>query len=264
MGKVSDDYDAWAPYYDLVHQGLAGEAEFYVLEAARTDGPVLELGCGTGRIAIAMAMTGVDVVGLDISPGMLAVCEEKLAEVGPVKGSLTLVQGDMRTFALDAGFSLIIMPYRSFMHLVEPADQEACLRRVHAHLKPGGRFVMNQWAAKPSAVMRAIQEAPRGGMMPVDCYDAGEGYRVEHFHGACYDEFNQLIEEEHLLRERDSDDTVVHEERLRMVRTWATPREMRRLVTLCGFEIEYLFGGFGGEPFVPESTEMVWVLKRPA
>ena len=76
------DFDVWAAYYDLVHKGLPGEAEFYLGQAVKRGGPVLEVGCGTGRIAISMAMSGLDVTGIDNSAGMLALCREKMAAVG--------------------------------------------------------------------------------------------------------------------------------------------------------------------------------------
>ena len=85
------EFDAWAEYYDIIHQGLSGEAEFYVGQAVRIGGRTLELGCGTGRIAIPMAMSGVAVTGLDRSDAMLAICREKLSAAGPLSGSPRLL-----------------------------------------------------------------------------------------------------------------------------------------------------------------------------
>ena len=114
------EFDAWAPYYDLVHKGLPGEAEFYVGQAVRLGGETLELGCGTGRIAIPMAMSGVCVRGLDNSPAMLEMCREKHRAVGETPGALTLIEGDMRDFSLDKRFGFVALAYRTFMHLLTP------------------------------------------------------------------------------------------------------------------------------------------------
>ena len=104
--KEQPEFDGWAPYYDLIHKGLPGEAEFYVGQAVRIGGPTLELGCGTGRVAIPMAMSGVDVIGLDLSPRMLELCREKSEAVSPLQGSIELVEGDMATFDFHAKSSV--------------------------------------------------------------------------------------------------------------------------------------------------------------
>ncbi len=260
--RARREYDCWAPYYDLVHPGLPGEAEFYVMEGVRCGGEVLELGVGTGRIAIPMAMTGASVTGLDISPEMLALCREKIEAVGTLKGRILLAEGDMRSFDLPRRFTLIIAPYRSFMHLLDHGAQADCLHRVHEHLVPGGRFIMNQWAARPTAIVRAMQSMPQGGLMPVEQYTVDEDTLVDHFHAAHYDEHRQLIREDHLLRERDRSGRVNHEARLTLTRAWATPREMEALARGCGFEVERVFGDFDGSPFGAESTEMIWFLRR--
>lgn len=262
LSRAREEYEAWAPYYDLVHSGLPGEAEFYVTEGVMCGGEVLELGVGTGRIAIPIAMSGGSVTGLDISPAMLTICREKLAAVSPVKGRVELIEGDMRSFDLGHQFALVICPYRSFMHLLRYEDQADCLRCVLAHLAPGGRFIMNQWAARPTAVVRAMEMTPKGGLMPVEQYSVDEDTVVDHFHAARYDEHAQTITEEHLLRERIRAGEVLHEDRIGLVRAWTTPREMEALVRGCGFVVEGVWGGFDGRPFGPESTEMIWCLRE--
>ena len=145
-GNAMAVFDGWAEYYDLIHQGLPGEAEFYVGNAMRQGGRTLELGCGTGRLAIPMAMSGVDVVGLDNSKAMLDCCREKLAEIGDTPGRLDLVQGDMRAFAFAGCFELAVIAYRTFMHLLTNEERRACLSAVHRHLAAGGVLMMNYWS----------------------------------------------------------------------------------------------------------------------
>ena len=78
------EFDSWAAYYDYLHPGLPGEAEFYGGQALRRGGPVLEAGCGTGRLAILMAMSGLKVTGVDNSAAMLAVCAQPNATLAQV------------------------------------------------------------------------------------------------------------------------------------------------------------------------------------
>jgi SAM-dependent methyltransferase len=105
---------------------------------------VLELGCGTGRVLIPTARAGIEIAGLDASPAMLAVCRDRLAEEPEsVRSRVTLVQGDMRSFALDRRFGLVTLPFRPFQHLLTVEDQLACLAAIRGHLLPGGRVILD-------------------------------------------------------------------------------------------------------------------------
>jgi SAM-dependent methyltransferase len=258
------ELDAWARYYDFIHLGLPGEAEFYVMEALRRGGATLELGCGTGRVCIPMAMSGVDATGLDFSQKMLAVCRAKARAVRPLKGTLTLAHADMRHFDLGRKFSLIVIPYRGFMHLLGPEDQRRCLQCVRSHLAPDGLLLLNVWAAKPTTLAHAIrmydsEEPWFSESIPLD----EEGVVLNHYHAAHYDEFEQRILEQHRMDTVDAEGRLLETQRLTLTRTWFTPREMEHLVVSCGFAIEAVWGDFDGEALGEDSNEMIWFL-RPA
>lgn len=259
------EFDPWAIYYDLIHTGLPDEAEFYAGLAVTHGGPVLELGCGTGRIAILLAMSGLDVTGMDNSPPMLEVCSEKLAQAAPVSGRLHLVEGDMRDFELGQRFPLALMTYRTFMHCLTPEEQLACLACIYRHLEPGGELVCNLWAAHPGTLARFPTAYDENtfqmvGKTPIP----GEGLLLEHMHTAWRDDFLQLLHERHWLREVDPEGRLAHEEQLRMTRAWLTPREMEHLVARAGFTTLAVLGDFTGTSLGPEHTEMVWRLLKPA
>lgn len=255
-------YDDWAEYYDLIHTGLPGEAEFYVSQAVRVGGRALELGCGTGRIAIPIAMCGIDVTGLDNSEPMLEICRDKIEAVGKTPGTLELVCADMTDFSLDTQFDYIAMPYRTFMHLLTQDDQRRCLACVHRHLKDGGVFILNVWAATPSAIVPNL--GPDDGALEfAGRYTIpGSEDSVLNHHSVSYDEFTQVLVEQHLLQEIDGDGAVLRTTTLPLVRTWLTLREMDNLVRLCGFQVDALFGDFDCTPFSKDSTEMIWALKK--
>ena len=258
------DFDPWAPYYDLIHKGLPGEAEFYVGQAIKRGGPVLEIGCGTGRIAIPIALSGVDVAGLDNSGNMLALCREKMAQIGETPGALTLIDADMRDFSLHKQYPLILMTYRTFMHCLTPEEQLACLACIHEHLTPGGALFLNVWAANAAALFAFPASFQEDTERLLECMPVpGEDIVLEHFYTAWRDDFRQVIHERHSLREVDSDGNQIHEEALRMTRAWFTPREMEHLLCRAGFEIEAVLGDFDGAPLGPEHKEMVWHVRRP-
>lgn len=110
---------------------------FWVEECVRAAGPALELGCGTGRVTIPLAMAGIDVTGLDSSESMLRRARRKSAAANL---EIPWVEGDMRFFDLGREFGLIFVPLASFAHMSASGDAEACLARVSEHLAPGGRF----------------------------------------------------------------------------------------------------------------------------
>jgi len=269
------EFDVWAEYYDLIHDGLSGDVAFYVEQARSAGGPTLELGVGTGRIAIPMAKAGVHVTGIDNSAAMLEVCRKKVKAAGRLPGRLELIHADMADFdrqgrgtsgaGLGRRFACIAMPYRTFMHLLTPEDQRRCLRAVHRRLTRQGRFVLNTWAPRAEVIASvlggpAAEKLRLAGRYPVP----DRGVVVEHCCASCCDDFRQIITELHVLREIDDDGTTLRERRVPLVRAWTTPREMENLLLLCGFEVRGLYGDFEGGTFTEASTEAVWVLGRGA
>ncbi len=135
---VAEFYDHIGPYRD--RQDVA----FFVEMARESGGPVLEIGCGTGRVLIPTARSGVEIVGLDNSERMLALCGEKLSHEAPeVQSRVKLVRGDMRRFDLGRAFKLITTPFRPFQHLIAVEDQLSCLASIHRHLVDGGRLILD-------------------------------------------------------------------------------------------------------------------------
>src|SRR5512132_1222188 len=121
--------------YDLAF-GPGPCEPFYREEARRAAGPVLELACGTGRLTVPIARDGHEIVGLDASPAMLgaARCKAKQARL---RGA-TFVRADMRSFALEGRFALVIVSCNSLAHLTTNDDLTACFFRIREHLRPGG------------------------------------------------------------------------------------------------------------------------------
>jgi SAM-dependent methyltransferase len=128
MGAAADTMNDVPFYLDLARQ------------AAAAGHAVLELGCGTGRVTLAIAREGIDIVGLDNAPPMLDIARRKATLEGV---ELTWVEADMGRFHLDRLFSLVIIPYRSFLHLLTDEDQASCLEAIRNHLVPGGRLALS-------------------------------------------------------------------------------------------------------------------------
>ena len=140
-----DEYKSIAELYDyIVPYQERQDVSFFVEAARESGGPVLEVGCGTGRVLIPTARAGIEITGLDLSPHMLKVCREKLqAEPEEVRSRVRLVEGDMRRFELSRTFRLITLPFRPFQHLTTVADQLACLGCLSRALAVEGKLILD-------------------------------------------------------------------------------------------------------------------------
>jgi ubiquinone/menaquinone biosynthesis C-methylase UbiE len=148
MDHFYEDADSlFVKAYDAFYVGgapIGGDVAFYERLARETGGGVLELACGTGRIALALAEMGLEVTGVDISEGMLSVARRKAAaRPASLQRHLTLIHQDMSQLNLDRRFGFVFVPARSFQHLLTIDLQRQALEAIHRHLEPTGRLVLH-------------------------------------------------------------------------------------------------------------------------
>jgi SAM-dependent methyltransferase len=250
-----------AAFYDHVATGVEGDIAFYVEEAQAAGDPVLELGCGTGRILFPIAEAGRDVVGLDASADMLAIAGEKLARRAPdLRSRVQLVRGDMRDFALARRFALVTIPYRAFLHNLSVEDQRRTLARVRDHLAPDGRLVFNVFDPKVQ-----LLAAGRWSMPPDrrrEFVHPRTGNRVTIIEDFRYHLDRQLVDGAFIFEEIDgTTGAIVSTTRSPLTLRYIFRYEMEHLLSLAGFRVERLFGDFKRGPF-RAGGEQVWVAKR--
>ena len=148
-----DDADL-ASLYDAFP--FTDDLAFYTGLAGTQRGPVLELGCGTGRILLPLAGAGHQVLGVDTSPHMLALARDKLASAGPeVAARVRLVQGDLRYLELRERFDLAIVAVKTFAYLITRHDQQRALAAICAHLRPGGLLAIDLLNPTPDWLSRS-------------------------------------------------------------------------------------------------------------
>jgi SAM-dependent methyltransferase len=135
-------YDEIAAFYDPWSRSVTEDVGFYVDEALAAGGPVVELGVGTGRIAVPIARAGVNVIGVDSSPGMLDLARAAAEEAG-VADRIDLRLGDLREPPVAERVPLVICPFRSLLHMETEAEKLRALRAARALLAEGGRFVFD-------------------------------------------------------------------------------------------------------------------------
>ncbi|MEI6136131.1 MAG: methyltransferase domain-containing protein [Chloroflexota bacterium] len=245
-----NDYYRLAPaLYDETARGVPGDIEFYRDLAVASGGPVVELGVGTGRIAIPTAAAGVEVIGIDLVPEMLEVARTR-AEAAGVTSMLRLVEGDMRTFTVETPVPLVTIPFRAFLHNLEDADQLETLRACHRALLPGGRLALNVFNPDLSIARRWAGRSERH----YEPFDAAG--KVEVHNDFDIRPARQTVTSK--LRWRE--DGAVRRGSLTL--RYVGREEMEALLAATGFEVESLFGDCLGSPFGDHSTELVWVARR--
>ncbi|MBT9145198.1 MAG: dTDP-3-amino-3,4,6-trideoxy-alpha-D-glucopyranose [candidate division WS2 bacterium] len=142
-------------HYDQRCQGLTQDIPFWVSRARKYGDPVLELACGTGRVAIPLAKEWFLITGIDISEPMLAEARRKSSREGTV---VEWIKTDIRDFELGKKFPLVIFPANTICHLLDLEDLEACLSCVKRHLTPSGRFVIEVFSPRLDILLRNPKE----------------------------------------------------------------------------------------------------------
>jgi SAM-dependent methyltransferase len=237
-----DEYAAIADLYDYVgpYRALT-DISFYVDAASESGGPVLELGCGTGRVLIPTAHAGIAITGLDLSPGMLDVCRQRLAdEPAEVQSRAQLVHSSMTDFRLGRTFRLVTIPFRPFQHLLTVADQLACLACIRRHLAPDGSLVFDLF--NPS--LDAIVNNPIGvELAPEPEFTTPDGRRVVRCHKTVSrDRFQQIGRFELIYDVTHPDgrtERLIHAFAMRYFFRF----EAEHLLARAGFEVEHLYAG---------------------
>ena len=230
-------YDRIARIYDPWSVSVTEDVGFYVDEALAAGGPVVELAVGTGRIAVPTAKAGVHVIGVDESPGMLAVARE-YAEREGVSDRLDLRVGDMREPPVSERVPLVTVPFRSLLHMPTEAEKTRALAAAAALLEPHGLLVFDVFA--PSR--EDIEET--------------DGLWIERepgiFERADWDARARTL----ALSVRS------HEQTTTMELHWLSAAEWNAVIEDAGLEVEALYGWFDGRPF-DGGEDQIWVCKRP-
>jgi SAM-dependent methyltransferase len=173
----SDPYDDIAIWYDLEHADFADDIEMYRDFAAGTGGPILELGCGSGRVLIPLAVAGPHVIGVDASATMLARCRAA-AQAAGIGARVALHQDDMADLHLsEHGVTLAIVALGTFNHLTTLAQRRAALAAIRAHMAPGALLVVDLAQAD---ARRFAQAAESGQVIHIGTWRDATGTILTH------------------------------------------------------------------------------------
>jgi SAM-dependent methyltransferase len=232
---VSSPYDAIAELYDPWSVSVVEDVGFYLEEARRSGGPVVELGVGTGRIAIPIAADGVRVIGVDSSRRMLEVCARRAALAGV---DVDLRLGDLREPPVRETVPLVICPFRSLLHMHADDDRRDVLAAVLELLRPGGRFVFDVFTPGADDIAQT--------------HDRWLEREPGIFELARWDEVRRTL----TLTVRGPEGETT------MALAWLAPREWRALLEEADFEVEACYGWFDRKPY-DGGDDTVWIARKP-
>jgi len=231
---------------------------FYVDEARRTDGKILEIASGTGRVLIPIARAGKEITGVDLSRKMIERCSERVAtEPDDVRARITLVEGDMRDFSVEDRFALAIIPFRPMQHLMTIEDQLSCLDAIRRHLVPGGRLIFDVFNPDLARI-----GSPLAGEMndtPETPLPDGSSFRRSARMVAVHrtDQVNDVELIYYLTFPDGTTARRVHAFGMR----WYMRPELEHLVARAGFTLDTIYGNFDRSILTDASPEMIVVAR---
>jgi SAM-dependent methyltransferase len=236
VAATADPYGALGTAYDAWCRSVTEDIAFYVDLAVASGGPVLEIGVGSGRIAVPTALAGVEVVGVDVSDAMLELAR---AKARPHALALRLMRADMRRLPDLGTFPLVTVPFRALLHLRDDEERLAVLTSLRERLRPGGTLAFDVF--HPDRV------------------------DIEETHGRWL-EREPGIHERADWRPDARSLTLAVRTRGReasMELWWAEPRTWAGLLAQAGFDDVLCYGGFDRGPLLIDSPDSVWVATAP-
>ena len=232
-------YDEIAAYYDLEHRSFTDDIDLYLQFIEAAGDPVLELGCGTGRIVRAIAEAGFDVTGVDSSAQMLAFARHALP-AGEIEGEITLVEGDFgrNELVAEESFGVAIVALDSLLHAQTQADQLRVLRAAWTALDPRGQLVVDVVNPTPARLL-----AMDGDLTFSGTWGMADGARLDKLVAQHADPATQLIENE-IWYEVTTATGAVKRTRTAFSQRWISAAELVLMLQLTGFQDWRIYGSY--------------------
>lgn len=247
-----DPYDKIADLYDVYVQTDL-DIPFFVAEAQRTSGKVLELMVGTGRVTLPLVQAGADLVAVDRAGKLLDVLRAKLAAQGL---SAQVITQDVRQLALEDRFALVLIPFHAFPEITDPVEQLETLRRIHAHMTPGARCIIT--LHNPEVRRRSIDDQLR----LVARRPHGEG-ELLFWLLQQYDVASRQVTVLEFFEEYDADGIMQRRRMVDLRFTLLEQAAFEDLIAQAGFRVLDIYGDYQRSPFDPASSPfMIYVLGR--
>ena len=249
---VYDQEGSWlADLYDADYEEIrtpGGDVDFYVEEARGADGPVVEFGCGTGRILVPTAEAAVAITGVDLSRDMLDKARKNLEARG---ATAELRFGDMLDHDAGRRFALVTIPFRPLAHIIQTENHLRLFQNMRRHLAPGGRLVFDHFQFDPKLAGEESLEMER----------EEDGRKIRRYGTSRSDVSKQVLDVTLRWEIEDAEGRIERRE-CRFPMRWFYRFEVEHLLARCGLEIETIYGDFDRSEFDRDSPEMIFVARE--
>lgn len=258
LGHMAEQHDPYGPiarYYALEQGELNDDLPFFTALARQTGGPVLDLGCGDGRVAEALAALGLPVTAVDSSPAMLALAHRRVG--GRAGSAVAVQQGDLVRLRAGGGFKLAICAAGTFAHVTTTEDQLRALRAIHRSLAPGGRLALvlqnpYQLVVDPPNGELVVQwrgvDPETGNAITKLVTNEADLAEQQLYVSVAYD----VTQRDGLMRRYASEFTL----------RWSYRPELELLLQRAGFSIEAWYGDYEGGGYAGESPLLIALAAR--
>ena len=255
---LSMDYARWAQRYDVFYEAAPeGELEFYLNAIERIDGSVLELGVGTGRIAIPAAMMGHEVTGVDLNRPMIECARSKLGDA-PLAGSLELIEADMCEIELSKrDFDLVIIPAHTLALVTDASRQLAVLKRCAMHMASDATLIFNLFNPSDDLINDDSGERFLLGVV------VEEERNVRHVLSGVndFDTVKQINRCVQTIETFDGDGQLIDSEELRVVFRYLHHDQVLRMLSDAGLQLIDVYGDFDGSQLHDDSEETIYICR---
>lgn len=266
-----DPFADFAEIYELTHGDKDDDLPLYLEYAQKMGSPILEIGCGTGRVTLSLAQAGFSVFGIDLSENMLKIARRKIEQYPEeVQQRIELGQQDMCELHIPGrSFPLALMPYGEFAHVLERERQEAALNAAYAHLRPGGLLIisMSNWDAHEERISYTGSQIARWGhSMPVTYegvfYDEKSQQMITRYIARGYDPSVQIAIHVYIHEITDKNGHLIARKTNVLPIRYIFRYEMELLLEKAGFEIAEIFGYYDKSEFRYDSKRMIMVARK--
>lgn len=267
---VIDPFEDFAEIYEITHKGKEDDLPLYLDYAKEVGSPILEIGCGTGRVTLALAAAGHAITGIDISENMLKIARKKLAASAPaIRKRVDLHRQDMSMLDLPGQrFPLVMMPYGEFAHVLERERQDLALAAIRRHMDGDGLLIigMSNWDPREARISyHGGRIGKWGHSMPLNYegvfQDDETGRTLIRYLARGYDPSLQIAIHVYVHEITDADGRFVAKETTIVPIRYVFRYEMEMLLEKAGFAVENIYGYYDRSPFTHDSRRMIFVAR---
>ncbi|MDF2065595.1 class I SAM-dependent methyltransferase [Bacillus sp. Cr_A10] len=240
--------------YDLENNAYSDDVKFLTKWAAKTEGIIIDLACGTGRATIPLAKEGYKLIGVDLHSGMLNEAKKKASDLYL---QVDWIEQDCSELELNVKSNLIFSVGNSFQHFLTNHDQDGLLTSINKHLKTKGIFIFGTRFPNAEELLQPNTEEYWKTYTDKETHHKVDVYTISR-----YESLNQVQHYTTIRKYKDQIGEIVKEVKTNISLRYVFPKEMERLLFSNGFEILHVYKDWNETPLTDDSEQMIYVCQK--